>query len=61
MLKNFFKKTKAEYRHISWLSKEDTGKQTVMVAVSTIVLGIMIAGIDFAGQWLVNLILNVRM
>ncbi len=45
---NFFKGLKAEYRKIIWPNREDIAKQTTAVLVCSLILGAIIAGLDFA-------------
>lgn len=45
--KSFFKGLKAEFGKISWPDKEKVTKETVAVLAATIVLGLLIAGMDF--------------
>ena len=45
---------KAEYRKITWPDKESTLKQSVVVTVISIVLGLIIAVIDYAAKYGVN-------
>ena len=44
--KSWFKGLKAEFHKISWTSKEDITKQTIAVVVVSVILGLLIAGID---------------
>jgi len=46
----FIKGLKAEFRKIIWPTKDDLVKQTTAVVVVTIILGIVIAIIDYALQ-----------
>lgn len=45
--KSFFKGLKAEFGKISWPDKDKVTKETIAVLVATVVLGIVIAGMDF--------------
>ena len=45
---NFIKGLKAEYNKIIWPTKEEVSKQTVAVVVCSLILGAIIAGLDFA-------------
>lgn len=48
--KSFFKGIKAEFSRIIWPSKDAVTRETTVVVVTTIVLGLIIAGIDFLIQ-----------
>ena len=51
---SFWQGMKAEYRKITWPDKESTLKQSVVVTVISIVLGLIIAVIDYAAKYGVN-------
>ena len=44
--KSFFQGLKSEFKKIKWTNKRDLFKQTVLVVVITIFLGVLITGID---------------
>lgn len=46
----FFKGLKAEYRKIVWPTKDELTKQTVAVVIVSVVLGLLIAALDWAFQ-----------
>ena len=46
-LKKFWRDYKSEFKKISWPSKEDTTKNTVVVVVSIIVVGVVVSVLDF--------------
>lgn len=48
--KGWFKGLKAEFGKINWTTKEDVTKQTVAVVVVSVVLGVVIAVLDFILQ-----------
>ena len=48
--KSFFKGIKAEFSRIIWPTKDSIIKETGIVVVTTVVLGLIIAGIDFLIQ-----------
>ena len=48
--KSFFKGIKSEFSRIIWPDKDTVLKETGVVVVTTIVLGLIIAGIDFLIQ-----------
>ena len=53
---NFFKGIQAEFKKITWPDKESLGKQSVAVVVVSVVLGAIIAILDFGIQWRVDFI-----
>ncbi len=57
--KSFFRGVKQEFKKITWPSKNDVVKQTVVVTVSVLLLSLLIAGVDalakFGMNWLTNL------
>ena len=55
--KSWFKGLKSEFKKITWPSKESIVKQSLVVTVATIVLGIGIAVIDAAIKFIINLFL----
>ena len=42
----FFKGVKTEFKKIVWPSREDVTKQTIVVVLATIFLGLLIAVVD---------------
>ncbi len=53
-IKGWFKGLKAEFKKIVWESRETVTKQTVAVVVISLILGLLIALIDFALQYGIN-------
>ena len=49
-LSTWFKGLKAEYNKIVWESREQIAKQTVAVVVITVILGVIIAIVDWVLQ-----------
>ncbi len=49
--KNFFKGIRKEYKKISWPTKDDVIKQTVVVTVITFITAVLIAVIDLAVKY----------
>ncbi|MEY8337774.1 preprotein translocase subunit SecE [Lachnospiraceae bacterium 62-35] len=45
--KSFFQGLRSEYRKIVWPSQETLKKQTIAVMISSVVLGLIIAVLDF--------------
>ena len=58
----FFKRVKnlkSEFKRCTWPKKEDLAKQSVLVIVVSVLLGVIIAGIDWAiryGLQLLNIV-----
>ena len=50
---SFWQGVKAEYRKITWPDKESTLKQSVVVTVISIVLGLIIAVIDYRARLII--------
>ena len=46
-LKKFWRDYKSEFKKIVWPSKEDTTKNTIVVIVSIVVVGIVVTVLDF--------------
>lgn len=55
--KSFFKGLKAEYKKIIWPAKETITRNTVMVLVVSLALGLMIGILDLIIKFGLNLIL----
>ena len=53
---SFWKGLKAEFKKIVWPSKEDVAKQTILIIVVTIILGVIIKFLDTGIQAVLNLI-----
>ncbi len=49
-IKKFFREYKAELKKVTWPSKEDTLRNTVVVAVSVIIVGAVIGLLDMGFQ-----------
>ncbi len=56
--KSWFKGLKSEFKKIIWPDKESLAKQSVAVVVITIILGIVIALVDFCVNSGIKLILG---
>lgn len=52
--KNFFKSVRQELKKISWPSKNDIVKQTVVVSVITFITAALIAAIDLGIKYGMN-------
>ena len=57
--KGWFKGLKAEFNKISWTSKDDVTKQTIAVVVVSVILGLLIALIDFLLQSGINFLVSL--
>ncbi|MCR4656797.1 MAG: preprotein translocase subunit SecE [Lachnospiraceae bacterium] len=55
----FFKGAKAEFRKISWETRENVTKQTIAVVVVSFALGVIIAVLDMLLQYGVDFIINI--
>ncbi len=44
----FFKNVKSEFKKCTWPKKEELAKQSALVIVVSVVLGVVIAGLDWA-------------
>ena len=56
---NFFKDTKAEFKKISWPDKKSTYKQAVAVVAISVVVGVIIAVLDWIVQYGVNFLTSI--
>lgn len=56
---SFFKGLKAEFKKIIWPKKGELVRESVVVVISIIVLGLLIAGIDMLIQYGVNFLINL--
>lgn len=45
--KSWFKNMSAEFKKIIWPTKQEIAKNTVTVVVVSVILGLIIAGLDF--------------
>ncbi len=54
----FFKGVRSEFRKIVWPTKDDLVKQSLTVIVSSVLLGGIIAGLDWVFQILLSFILK---
>lgn len=57
---NWFKTLKAEFKKIIWPGKKDLAKQTLVVLVSAIVIGVIIALIDMGIQYGIQFLMNIQ-
>ena len=56
---NFFHGVKREFKKITWPTKEDIIKQTVLVTFITVVCSAIIAGIDFLAKTGIDKLINL--
>ena len=56
---SWFTGLKAEYRKIILPTKNAIIRQTVAVVVSTVILGLIIAGVDYLIQYGIDILVNV--
>ncbi len=56
---SFFKGIKAEFKKITWPDKASLAKQTVAVISVSVVVGVVIALMDFIIQYGVNILLSL--
>lgn len=56
---SFFKGVKAEFKKISWPDKDSLLKQSVAVVCISVVLGAVIAILDFLMQYGVDFLVNL--
>ena len=56
--KSFFKGLKAEFNKIIWPDKDTLTKETAVVVVSTVILGIVIAALDLIIKFGLNIVLG---
>ena len=57
--KKWFDGVKAEFRKIIWPTRDDIQKETTAVVVVSVILGIMIALLDFIVQHGVDFLVNL--
>ena len=57
--KGWIKGLKAEFHKISWTSRDDVTKQTIAVVVVSVILGLLIALIDFILQTGINFLMSL--
>uniref|UniRef100_UPI00405673AD preprotein translocase subunit SecE n=1 Tax=Acetatifactor sp. TaxID=1872090 RepID=UPI00405673AD len=54
-----FKGVKAEFKKISWPDRQSTLKQSIAVVVISVVVGVIIAIIDFIVKYGINLLTTI--
>ena len=56
---SFFDGVKAEFKKISWPDRQSTFKQSIAVVVISIVVGVLIAVLDYIFQYGVNFLTSL--
>ncbi|MBO5986635.1 MAG: preprotein translocase subunit SecE [Lachnospiraceae bacterium] len=56
---SFWKGLKSEYKKITWPDRKSTIKQSVVVAVISIILGLIIALLDYVFKYGVNFLASL--
>lgn len=56
---SFFKGVKAEFKKISWPDRQSTFKQSIAVVAISVVVGLIIAVLDFVIQYGVNFLTSI--
>ena len=49
--RSWFQELKAEFAKITWPTKNDVARQSVVVIIAAVLLGFIIAGVDFLLQY----------
>ena len=49
--RSWFQELKAEFAKITWPTRKDVARQSVVVIISAVILGFIIAGVDFLLQY----------
>ena len=57
--KSFWQGVKSEWKKIIWTTKQDLGRQTVLVVVISVITGGLIAAIDSGALTLINWLLSL--
>ena len=57
--RGFWKGVRSEWRKILWPNREELAKETVLVVLISVVLGLVITGIDSLALQVVNWILSI--
>jgi preprotein translocase subunit SecE len=58
-LKAYFKSVKAEFKKISWPDRKSTVRQSIAVVFISVVVGLIIAVIDYVVQYGVNFLTSI--
>ncbi len=57
--KSWFSGLKAEFRKIIWPTKESVAKETTAVVITSVILGLIIAMLDFVIQYGVDFLVEL--
>ncbi len=55
---NFLRETVAELKKVTWLPRREVIHLTVLVLVVTVVMGLILGGIDYGFSYLINLFIK---
>ena len=55
----FFKALKAEFKKISWPDRQATLKQSIVVVIISVVVGLIIAVLDYVVKYGVNFLTSI--
>lgn len=58
---SFFKGVKSEFKKITWPDRQSTLKQSVAVVVISVILGILIAVLDYVFQYGVDFLTTLQL
>ena len=58
-MKKYFKNTKSELEKVTWPSKEQLKKNTIVILVFIIIVGIFLFAFDMLFAWLSSLLTNI--
>lgn len=56
--RSWFQELKAEFAKITWPTRQEVGKQSFVVLIIALLLGILIAGVDYGWGYVLNLIVS---
>jgi preprotein translocase SecE subunit len=57
---NYLRDTKAELKHVNWLTKGQLTNFTILVIVLSLACGLLLGGFDALYTYLLNLIISAR-
>ena len=55
---DFLKSVKQELKQVTWPTKQQATKMTIIVVISSIIVGLFIAGLDYLFTQLIGLLLK---
>ena len=58
-MKKYFKDTKSELKKVTWPSKEQLKKNTIIIITFIIIVGIFLFAVDMLFSWLSSLLTNI--